>query len=112
MEPEFDIHFIELFNGNNKKIINVNLIKTVLNKACKRSNLNVVKIVTHVFDNNGLTLIMILSESHLAFHSWPEHNYANIIMQTCSDKFNVNIFVDEIMKNIEFDTNNLKHIKK
>jgi len=38
---------------------------------------------SHVFPNGGLSLNLLLSESHIAVHTWPEHKTAVIDIRTC-----------------------------
>lgn len=47
-------------------------------------DLNVVKKFSHIFFPQGITLIYILSESHLIIHTWPESGFIHIDMVTCS----------------------------
>lgn len=47
-------------------------------------DLNVVKKLSHLFSPQGITLIYILSESHLIIHTWPESGFIHIDMVTCS----------------------------
>lgn len=47
-------------------------------------DLKVVKKLTHLFSPQGITLIYILSESHLVIHTWPESGFIHIDMVTCS----------------------------
>lgn len=47
-------------------------------------NLHVVKKVTHKFEPIGKTFIYILSESHLAIHTWPEHKLLHLDLLTCA----------------------------
>ena len=37
----------------------------------------------HEFDSGGYTAFALLSESHLAIHTWPEHAYVAIDTFTC-----------------------------
>lgn len=39
----------------------------------------------HEFSPQGLTLVSLLSESHIAVHTWPEQQLAKIVVATCSD---------------------------
>ena len=36
-----------------------------------------------VFPNGAITLVLILAESHLAIHTWPEENLAAVDLFTC-----------------------------
>jgi len=47
-------------------------------------DLNVVKKFSHTFSPRGITLIYILSESHLIIHTWPELGVIHIDLATCS----------------------------
>lgn len=47
-------------------------------------NLHVVKKVTHKFEPIGKTFIYILSESHLAIHTWPEYKLLHLDLVTCT----------------------------
>jgi len=47
-------------------------------------DLNVVKKLSHLFSPQGITLIYILSESHLVIRTWPESGFIHIDMVTCS----------------------------
>jgi S-adenosylmethionine/arginine decarboxylase-like enzyme len=47
-------------------------------------NLHVVKKVTHKFEPIGKTFIYVLSESHLAIHTWPEYKLLHLDLVTCT----------------------------
>lgn len=51
----------------------------------KNLNLNIVGKTSHSFDSIGKTLIYILSESHLALHTWPEYRLIHIDLVSCID---------------------------
>ena len=35
------------------------------------------------FDNDGLTIVWVLAESHLVMHLWPEEGYATLDLHIC-----------------------------
>jgi S-adenosylmethionine decarboxylase len=39
----------------------------------------------HQFDPQGITGFYLLSESHLAFHTWPEKGQISFDLYTCGD---------------------------
>ena len=47
-------------------------------------NLNVIKKLSHMFTPQGITIVYILSESHLAVHTWPELGTIHVDLVTCS----------------------------
>lgn len=48
------------------------------------THLTVVKKIEHLFEPQGETLVWILSESHFAVHTYPEHQYLSFDIYICS----------------------------
>lgn len=48
-------------------------------------DLKVVKKIENQFEPVGRTLLYILSESHLAIHTWPEYNTIHVDLLSCKD---------------------------
>ena len=60
------------------------------------------------FDPIGVTGIILLSESHMSIHTWPEHNYAAIDIFSCRP-----LQVEQLTEGIEhlYDTKKVKFRK-
>lgn len=71
--------------GVNKNILkdSAKLIKATL-KMAKDLNLTVVNQYMHKFEPHGLSLVLIIAQSHLAIHTWPEYSYMHIDIISCS----------------------------
>jgi len=65
-------------------IDNLDNLEKCINTFINRLDLHVVKRVNHLFKPVGETIIYILSESHLAIHTWPEKNMIHIDLVSCS----------------------------
>jgi len=61
-------------------------IKKFLIGAAKEAKNTPLEIVIHKFNPQGMTGILLLAESHIALHSWPEFNYLAIDIFTCGQK--------------------------
>jgi S-adenosylmethionine decarboxylase len=48
----------------------------------------------YVFPGNGLTMTILLSESHASLHTYPEHGKCFVDLFTCGDKCNHEVFND------------------
>jgi S-adenosylmethionine decarboxylase proenzyme len=60
-------------------------------EVAKKLELNVVNSFVHKFEPQGVSVVLILAESHLAVHTWPEHYYLHLDLFTCSPKTNVKV---------------------
>lgn len=52
----------------------------------------------HRFEPQGLSGVVIIGESHLAVHTWPEHRAVCVDLFTCSPKMNADPGI-ELLKN-------------
>lgn len=59
-------------------------LESNLVKYCKELDLTVVNVFNHKFKPYGSTCLIVLAESHLAVHSWPENNYLHMDLVTCT----------------------------
>ncbi len=61
-------------------------IKRILWTAAQEANSTPLKSSVHKFPVQGVTGIVLLAESHISIHSWPEHNYLALDIFTCGRK--------------------------
>jgi S-adenosylmethionine decarboxylase proenzyme len=59
--------------------------------------LHIVNTCEHRFVPQGLTVILLLSQSHLAVHTWPEHRLMTVDLFVCQDCFDVQAFLDRLV---------------
>ncbi len=79
------IHLIVEFWGG-KIIENSKQIKKILILAARESGNTPLETVFHKFSPQGLTGVLLLAESHIALHFWPEFDYLAIDIFTCGEK--------------------------
>lgn len=65
-------------------IINKILIEDLSKKMVKNLKLKVMRKIDYEFPKSGLTKVLILSQSHLIFHTWPEKQAIHLDLLTCS----------------------------
>ena len=54
-----------------------------LMEISKKAGLSIVGGLKHQFNPEGATAIVLLKESHISIHTWPEHDYAALDIFTC-----------------------------
>ena len=58
-------------------------VRNALDSIVIMADLNKVNEVLHDFEPQGMSLVYVLAESHIAIHTWPEENYAYITLSSC-----------------------------
>ncbi|MFH1714100.1 MAG: adenosylmethionine decarboxylase [Candidatus Nealsonbacteria bacterium] len=79
------IHLIAEFWGG-KIIDSPKEIRKILYTATKKSNNTALGIKLHKFQPQGVTGFILLAESHISIHTWPEMNYIAIDIFSCGAK--------------------------
>lgn len=79
------------------------LEKTFVNAALK-AGAEVREVAFHKFAPFGVSGVVIISESHLTIHSFPEHGYASIDVYTCGDIIDPHVAVQFIEDELEAKT--------
>ena len=60
-------------------------LERLLRDAAERARLTVVSSEFHQFSPHGVTGVLLLAESHVSIHTWPEHAYAAVDVFACDD---------------------------
>ena len=61
-------------------------LANILVKAADEMGSTIVKTVQHKFSPTGITVILILAETHISIHTWPEYNYAALDIFICNEE--------------------------
>jgi len=60
-------------------------VESIMVAAAKAT---IVDTIFHHFKPHGVSGVVVISESHLAAHTWPEHKYVSINLFTCGTTVN------------------------
>jgi len=105
------IHLIaEFWNG--EIVEDVSRMKKILVAAVKKANNTPLEIIIHKFQPQGMTGIVLLAESHIAIHTWPEFNYIALDIYTCGDKGNPIKSLEYLKKEFKPKKVKIKKIKR
>lgn len=83
-EIYFDHHLAILLGVNEKLLNSENLLTEALHETADDLSLTIVSSFNHRFHPQGLSVILIISESHLAAHTWPEFQTMHIDVFSCA----------------------------
>lgn len=74
---------IDMYGCSQEALNDVEALKACLVQAAAVLGTNVLNVYGHRFTPQGATVIVAVSESHLAIHTWPEYGYAAIDFFLC-----------------------------
>jgi len=76
---------VEYYDCDEKVLDDLERIEELLVDAAKEAKATVVRSTFHRFAPQGVSGVIVIEESHLSIHTWPEHGYAAVDFYTCGD---------------------------
>ena len=82
--PALGRHLLaELKSCEASRLADLGLVQTAMIQAARASGATVVTQSFHHFAPLGISGVVVVAESHLAIHTWPEHRFAALDYFTC-----------------------------
>ncbi len=86
MAKTLGLHILaDLYGVKADKIDRVEDIRELLEESVKNANLTKISSHYYQFQPHGATGVILLAESHISIHTWPEHGIATVDVYTCGD---------------------------
>lgn len=60
-------------------------VEALMRRAAEAAGAAVVQSAFHRFSPQGVSGVVVIQESHLSIHTWPEYGYAAVDFYTCGD---------------------------
>lgn len=86
----------ELYGCNPESLNDLKKVEKAMVSAALKSGAEVREVAFHKFSPQGVSGVVVISESHLAIHTWPEYGYAAVDVFTCGDQVDPWIACDYI----------------
>ncbi|MBU2567345.1 MAG: adenosylmethionine decarboxylase [Elusimicrobia bacterium] len=79
---------IELYDCKPKLLNDVKAIENIMKEAAEYSRAKIIDAIFHRFNPHGVSGVIVIAESHLSIHTWPEYGFASADVYTCGNKVN------------------------
>ncbi len=91
---------VELYRCDKEILNSVDLIREIMLKAAVDCGATVLGESFHRFSPQGVSGVVVIAESHISIHTWPEHGYAAADVFTCGTTVNpeiaANVLIEEL----------------
>ena len=94
-------HIILDFLGT-KQVYNPKFFGKIIYKIAKAAKVEILNVSQHKFKPQGFTLVALLAESHMSFHTFPEKNIISFDFFTCA-KISPSVALDILKKEIKHE---------
>jgi S-adenosylmethionine decarboxylase len=91
---------LELKDCNRKSIDDIEFIDALLSETAEKIGATIVNKAFHKFSPQGVSGVVVIAESHISIHTWPEYGYVSVDVFTCGTvidpKDAINLLVDRL----------------
>ena len=85
---------LELYDCSSEILNNLETVKAALVEAAKRAEATIVDVLFHEFNPFGISGVVVIAESHLSIHTWPEYRYAAVGYALPEDRTKVGVIME------------------
>jgi S-adenosylmethionine decarboxylase len=104
-------YLLNLFDCNPELLNNELFLRELLQEAAEASGAKVLMVSSYKFHPQGVTVICLLSESHISIHTWPEEQKAAADIFTCGN-CNPKIGCDILTFKLQSTNSKLSYIER
>jgi S-adenosylmethionine decarboxylase len=103
---------VELRDCNPTILKNLEEVRDALVSAAKEAKATIIDISFHEFNPFGISGMVVIAESHLSVHTWPEYNYAALDIFTCGDVIKPEVAASSIIERFECKNPSMVEMKR
>jgi S-adenosylmethionine decarboxylase len=87
-------------------------VEEILVAAAREANATVIESRFHKFSPFGISGVVVIAESHLTIHTWPEYGYAAVDVFTCGEVLKPEIAVNYMIDKFQSKSPSIVEVKR
>ena len=103
---------VELRDCNTQLLDDVEKTRTFMVGAAKKANATVIGAHFHQFSPHGISGVVVIAESHLSIHTWPEYGYAAVDVFTCGETLQPSVAAGYLVKKFQSKNPSLIEVRR
>lgn len=106
-------HLLLELKGCDPEILNdLEFLKSSLSETAVQIGATVIGDSFHRFSPQGVSGVVIISESHLFIHTWPEYGYAAVDVFTCGETVDPTLAVKPLVEKLGSKSSSVLELKR
>jgi S-adenosylmethionine decarboxylase len=106
-------HLLVELNDCDRGILNdLDLLRDAMLTAAVKSGAVVLGDSFHRFSPQGVSGVVVIAESHLSVHTWPEYGYAAVDVFTCGHTVDPQVAADVLVEKLGSKNHTQNEIKR
>ncbi|MDH3889528.1 MAG: adenosylmethionine decarboxylase [candidate division Zixibacteria bacterium] len=103
---------VELSDCDRVILDDISAMEQHLNEAARISGATIVQSVFHRYNPQGVSGVVVIAESHVSLHTWPEYGYAAVDFFTCGDRVDPYKAHDYLREKLRAQSTQVRELKR
>lgn len=103
---------LELYKCPVDILNDIQKIQDILVNVVEQINVTLISKSFHHFSPYGVSGVVVIAESHITIHTWPEHRYAAIDVFTCDKTIDYNLVESLLVEKFNATSHDAKTIPR
>jgi S-adenosylmethionine decarboxylase len=103
---------VEFYNCDKHILNNRNRIEQAMKEAVQLSGATIIATTVHTFSPFGVSGVVVIAESHVAIHTWPEYGYAAVDIFTCGECIDPWVIKKYLKKELVSENSSVMELKR
>jgi len=103
---------LELKDCNTEALRDLGIVKETMVSAAKEAQATIIDVSFHEFNPFGISGMVVIAESHLSIHTWPEYAYAAVDIFTCGDVIKPEVAAQYLINRFESKNPSIVEMKR
>lgn len=103
---------VELADCDKSTLDNIKQLEIDMKEAVRLSGATIVKSVFHRYNPQGVSGVIVIAESHISIHTWPEYGYAAVDFFTCGDEVDPTLAYDHMVEKLKSKAPSMKELER
>ena len=103
---------VELRDCDPEILKDLSRVKEAMVSAAKEAKATIIDVSFHEFNPFGISGMVVIAESHLSIHTWPEYGYAAVDIFTCGDVIKPEVAAHYLIRKFESKTPSIVEMKR
>lgn len=103
---------VELAECDKQVLNNIEFLEEHMKESVRLAGATIVKAVFHRYNPQGVSGVVVIAESHISIHTWPEYGYAALDFFTCGEEVSPEKAYEYMAEKLKCNAPNLKEIAR
>lgn len=103
---------VDLKDCNKTILSSISEVTNAMVSAAKDANATIIDHSFHEFSPFGISGMVVIAESHLSIHTWPEYGYAAVDIFTCGDLISPEVAARFLIEKFESKNPSIVEVKR